>query len=107
LIVAAVDVDVDVAAADGCGSAGGSWTGDEEGVGEEGVEPNSGLDCWASFSGIEAGDWSGAVPCGTPPCFGGLVSCTLGNVGGCIGVATEVSGTEALRGDGGGWDGRV
>lgn len=70
---------------------------EEAGVGLDGA--NSGLDCCASFSGIDAGD--GAAD------FGGLVSCTLGRKGDCTGRVIEVSGVEALRGDGGGCVGKV
>jgi hypothetical protein len=75
-------------------------------AGEEGVAANAGLDFWASLSGIEAGELF-AVSSPAPPCFGGLVSCIRGRAGDWIGVVMEVSGVEALRGAGGGCDGRV
>ena len=66
-------------------------------AGEAGLEAKAGLDCCASTSGIESG----------AACFGGLVSCILGRLGDGTGVAIEESGTDALRGAGGGCDGRV
>ena len=66
---------------------------------EVGDEANAALDCCASSSGLEISGERGV------DCFvitGGRVSCGLG-----MGLAIDVSGTEALRGTEGSCEGKV
>jgi hypothetical protein len=56
---------------------------------------------------MDEGEGVAGASTGASGCLGDLVSCILGRLGDGTGYATEVSGTDALRADGGGCVGSV